>query len=311
MGAADIHESRAEKLIEAHALEDVETGTDVDGLLNRLQPEILFDLTPPENRVTMLEKALEYGCHVLSEKPMATSLADAKKMIALANETGKIYAVIQNRRFDPSIRRLSRFVSSGVIGKPTTVHCDFFVGAHINGFQDRMQHPLLLDMAIHTFDQARLISGADAKSVYCHEWNPDGSWFDHHASAIAIFEMTNGIVFCYRGSWCSEGFRTSWQSDWRVIGSEGTARWDGEKRLTAEAVRARNGYFSEVQRVWISRRRKSDRVGGHAGVIRDFEAAVRSGGVPETAGADNLKSLAMVFAAIESTETKRRIDILT
>ena len=53
----------------------------------------------------------------------------------------------------------------------------------------------------------------------------------------------------------------------------------------------------------------ADRVGGHLGVMQDFVAAVRGGPPPETAGADNLKSLAMVFAAIESAETGRLVDI--
>ena len=40
-----------------------------------------------------------------------------------------------------------------------------------------MESPLILDMAIHTFDQARFITGADPVSVYCHEFNPPGSWY--------------------------------------------------------------------------------------------------------------------------------------
>ena len=52
-----------------------------------------------------------------------------------------------------------------------------------------------------------------------------------------------------------------------------------------------------------------DRIGGHLGVIRDFVAAVGSGSPPETAGTDNIKSLAMVFGAIESAEAGRRVEI--
>ena len=80
-------------------------------------------------------------------------------------------------------------MQSGAVGPLTTVNCDFYIGAHFGGFRDRMEHVLLLDMAIHTFDQARFIMGADPVSVYCNEWNPAGSWYDHDASAIAIFEM--------------------------------------------------------------------------------------------------------------------------
>ena len=51
----------------------------------------------------------------------------------------------------------------------------------------------------------RLLTAADPVSVYCHEWNPAGSWYDHDASAVAFFEMSDGLVYTYRGSWCAEG----------------------------------------------------------------------------------------------------------
>ncbi|RWC06862.1 MAG: gfo/Idh/MocA family oxidoreductase, partial [Mesorhizobium sp.] len=53
----------------------------------------------------------------------------------------------------------------------------------------------------------------------------------------------------------------------------------------------------------------NDRVGGHLGIIQDFVRAVETGTEPETHGADNIKSLAMVFGAIESAETGRRVAI--
>ena len=53
-----------------------------------------------------------------------------------------------------------------------------------------------------------------------------------------------------------------------------------------------------------------DRVGGHFGVLADFVAAVRSGTEPETGGRDNIRSLAMVLAAIESAEAGQRVDIV-
>ncbi|TIV93752.1 MAG: gfo/Idh/MocA family oxidoreductase, partial [Mesorhizobium sp.] len=55
----------------------------------------------------------------------------------------------------------------------------------------------------------------------------------------------------------------------------------------------------------------ADRVGGHLGIIQDFMRAIETGTEPETRGADNIKSLAMVFGAIESAETGRRVAIPT
>ena len=120
------------------------------------------------------------------------------------------------------------------LGPLTTLNSDFYLGAHFEGFRLSMPHVLLVDMAIHTFDTARFISGADPVSVYCKEWNPRGSWYDHSASAVAIFELTGGMVYTYRGSWCSEGLNTSWEAQWRVIGERGSTTWDGCEQMAAQ-----------------------------------------------------------------------------
>jgi predicted dehydrogenase len=163
-----------------------------------------------------------------------------------------------------------------------------------------MEHVLLLDMAIHTFDAARLIAGADPVAVYCKEWNPPGSWYDHDASAVAVFEMSEGLVYTYRGSWCAEGVNTRWECDWRVIGERGSVTWDGAEGFESQVVAKTGGFTSEWDEVTIPPLHPNDRTGGHAGQIADFVDCVRTGRVPETVASDNIKSLAMVFGAIES-----------
>jgi predicted dehydrogenase len=166
-----------------------------------------------------------------------------------------------------------------------------------------MEHVLLLDMAIHTLDAARFIAGADPVSVYCKEWNPKGSWYDHDASAIAVYEMTNNIVYTYRGSWCSEGLNTTWESNWRIIGDRGSVKWDGGDQIVADVVTEVGGFHSKCENVEIPPYDGSDRVGGHQGLIHEFIECIRSGGTPETIYTDNIKSLAMVFGAIDSSKS--------
>jgi predicted dehydrogenase len=254
-------------------------------------------------------EALAQGCHVLGEKPLADSLEHARQMIEAAQRAGKVFAVIQNRRYDPNIRRLRSFLASGAIGEVTTVNSDFYIGAHFGGFRDRMEHVLLLDMAIHTFDQARLISGADPQAVYCHEWNPAGSWYDHDASAMAIFEMSDGIVYNYRGSWCAEGLNTSWECNWRIIGTRGSVAWDGVGGFRAEVVAETGSFRSKMAEIEVPQVDLLEKTGGHGGVIREFVRCVQAGGAPETVCTDNIKSLAMVFGAVESATYGRRVSI--
>lgn len=305
----DIRPDAARQLAQEFGLQGVPTGTDLERMLEQTAPDVVFNCTVPEAHTAVTLTALRHGCHVLGEKPLADSLENAARMLAAAEEAGRILAVIQNRRYDARIRRLRHFVASGVLGPITTVNCDFFIGAHFGGFRDHMEHVLLLDMAIHTFDQARLLTGADPVSVYCHEWNPAGSWYEHDASAVAIFEMTGGIVFTYRGSWCAEGLNTTWEADWRIICERGSVRWDGADGFWAQAVSATGTFLSALRDVAVPPFDAGDKVGGHAGNIREFVRCVREGGTPETVASDNIKSLAMVFSAIESAREGRRVRV--
>ncbi|MCW6507480.1 Gfo/Idh/MocA family protein [Lichenifustis flavocetrariae] len=303
----DLDLAAAKRQAAAFELADVLCGTDLAAVLEATHPDIVFDVTVPAARHGVVETAIGHGCHVLTEKPMATSLADARHFIDLAAAKGRVHAVVQNRRFLAGIRRLRRFVESGAIGALTAVHCDFFIGPHFGGFREDMDHVLLLDMAIHTFDAARYVSGAVPKAVYCHETNPKGSWYRTGAAANAIFEMSGGVVLTYRGSWAAEGLRTSWESVWRLVGENGTLTWDGADGFAAERPIGRTGLLSEETSIEIPPLDPGDRIGGHEGVIRDFLDALRGGRTPECPGTDNIRSLAMVLGAIRSAETGHRV----
>jgi predicted dehydrogenase len=312
VGLVDIIEENARKRAIEFDLPQAVTGTNLDRVLDSIHPDIVFDCTVPEAHLPTTLAALRHGCHVLGEKPLADSMEHAREMVAAAQTSGKLYAVMQNRRYLEQTRRIQHFITSGAIGPLNTVNCDFYMGPHFGGFREQMEHVLLMDMAIHTFDQARFMTGADPSSVYCTEWNPPGSWYRHGASAIAIFEMgipgmENEIVYSYRGSWCAEGLRTSWEAQWRFIGLNGSLIWDGNQGFSVESVSQANGFWSDVHPLDIPTYTNTEKTEGHASCIREFVEAVRTGRIPGTICTDNIKSLGMVFGAIESADAGKKI----
>jgi predicted dehydrogenase len=308
VGLVDLQLEAAQRRKDEYKLTNTRIGTDVETMLLETHPDIVFDCTVPVARASVVNAALKHGCHVLSEKPMANSMDEARQLVQAAKKANRTFAIMQNRRYNPNIRSLRAFLGSGAVGDVTTVNGDFYLGVHFGGFRDKMKHVLLLDMAIHSFDQARLILDADPVAVYCHEWNPRGSWYDHDASAIAVFEMGNGIVFTYRGSWCAEGLSTSWECDWRVVGSKGSVAWDGGGEFHAQTPSATEGFVRPVEDLVVPLIPATAEE-GHVRCILDFVDCVRTGRVPETVCTENIKSLAMVFGAIESAETKQRVVI--
>ena len=303
----DLKKENAEKRIKDFGLTTAMASTDLGKTLRKCKPDFVIDLTVPEAHCAVTVKALRAGYPVVGEKPMAASMAEAKRMVKTSLATGKMYMVSQSRRWDPNTSTLHQTVASGQIGQVTAVNCDFYIGAHFGGFRDEMPSPLILDMAIHHFDLVRYFTGADPVSVYAREFNPSGSWYKGDAAASCIFEMSNGIVFTYRGSWCAEGCHTSWHGDWRIIGKQGTVLFEKDAVPHGQKVTGPAGFHSamapvEVKPVEVAKK------GMHGGLC-EMLAFLRDGKQPQTVCTDNIKSLAMVFAAIDSSRKGRKVAI--
>jgi predicted dehydrogenase len=309
VGLVDLNRTTAEQMAARFKVPSGSVFNSLKEALAATGADVVFDVTVPDAHEAVVVEALESGCHVLGEKPMSDSLASAQRMVAAANRTGKIYAITQTQRYRPPIRALQSFLAGGAIGAVQEAHADFFIGPHFRGFRDQMDFPLLMDMSIHTFDAARFLTGADPVSVYCHSFNPTRSWYKGDASAIVIFEMTGGVVFCYRGSWCALGERTDWHSQWRILGSAGSVVWDGEMAFNAEAIEpnAAPAFFNSTRKLEVSMAPMP--VERHAAAMAEFVAALRASRLPETNCQDNIKSLAMVLAAVESAKTGRKVAV--
>jgi predicted dehydrogenase len=306
VGWMDIRAGAAGEAIEKLKLAGVKPFDDLAKALAETRPDFLVDVTVPEAHRDVTLKALGAGVPVLGEKPMAESMAAAREMVAASERAGKLYMVSQSRRYDGGVLAFREAIQK-YAGDLGILCSDFFLGPHFGGFREQMPSPLLLDMAIHTFDNARQISGRDPVAVYCRQFNPAWSWFNGDASATALFEMTGGLQYIYNGSWCAQGLNTSWQSQWRAFGSLGAASWDGETDPVADRVTGNEGFIRATEKVSV----KADPnvAGGIAGSLREFVQALRTGATPQGECHDNIKSLAMVFAAIESAQTGKRVRV--
>jgi len=306
VGVVDLNIEAARARIAQYEL-DCPASIDLKATLASARPDFVVDLTVPEAHCAVTCTALAAGCHVIGEKPMASSMAEARQMVRAADAAGKLYMVSQSRRWDTRHERLRRMVASGRIGQVTTINCDFYLGCHFGGFRDEMESPLILDMSIHHFDMARMIGASDALRVWCAESSPAGSWYKGDAAASALFEMAGGVRFAYRGSWCAEGCHTSWNGDWRVIGDRGTMVYERDGEPRGQVVAGRSGFNRPLKDLRPVRSRL--RHTGMHGALREMLAYLRTGRTPQTECHDNIKSLAMVMAAVESSRSGKTVAV--
>lgn len=309
VGWVDLCPERAERGVTELGLKNVWIGDDLSTALERCTPDFVIDVTAPEAHHAVTARCLDARVPVLGEKPMASTIEEAKDLVARAQANTTLFVVSQNRRYHPGLVAFRQLCITH-LGRIGQLNAEFYRAPRLGGFRDEMDSPLLLDMAIHTFDAARFIIGSDPVSVHCVEFNPPWSWYRGAASAVAEFEFAGGTRFSYEGSWCAHGHPTSWESSWRVLGERGSAVWDGVSRPVAELVledSANRSLDEKLER--IESEPMSIAGDGILGSLADFISAMRTGMVPMNECHDNLKSFAMVMAALESSHAGQRVRV--
>jgi myo-inositol 2-dehydrogenase/D-chiro-inositol 1-dehydrogenase len=286
VGVVDLDVDLATSVAASVGLDDIAVGASVAEVAGRAGAEAVINVTVPQAHRVVNEEALRAGLPVLCEKPLAPTVAEALRQVALADLTGELLMVSQSRRYFNHLAAFRDVV--GALGPLAAVHAQFFHEDHEPGFREQMAHPLLVDMSIHHFDMLRYFSLDEPVAVRCSSWNPAWSWFAGDAAATAEFELRSGARFVYSGSRCTPGLQTSWNADWRVYAERGAASWDGDDVVRVDA----DGIGVDVP----------DRSEGIEGSLEEFASALRTGTTPQNEVRANVRSLAMVEGAIRSSE---------
>jgi len=273
------------------------------------QPEALLNTTALPGHVPVIRAAFDAGLHVLVEKPFAPSLEAAEQLVDAAAVRNLILMVSQNYRFFPAPRAIADLVREEELGKLHQVSIDFrrfsTAGPNGRGRHHLEEQPLLVDMSIHHFDLLRLILGREPDRVFCEAWNPSWTSFTGPSVAVATINF-DGVVVSYRASWVSAGPITPWAGEWSMEFEHGEVVWtsaaDSDVTQDRVEIRPRNGTPRTVALPPLQRT-------GTSGTLTEFARAIRSHSEPETSGRDNLGTIALMAAAVESATLREPVTI--
>ncbi len=272
--------------------------------LKKTEADAVVCVTPPAYHRKPVVTALNAGLHVISEKPMAESMADCKAMLSAAKKAGKTYVVSQNYRYNPAMFTIADIIRKGKIGTIGQVKVDFYKGVNFDGFRSTMEYPLLIDMSIHHFDLIRYITGLNPVSVRGQAWNPEWSHYKGDCSSSVVFEMNNSARVLYNGSWCAKGDYCDWNGNWLIEGSNGSILYkNGIITLNQVPVNYTITKSTEVTH------RKMRRIAQDF-VLDNFIKSIAKGERPYTDVYDNINSVAMVFAAVKAVKSGRKIAVI-
>lgn len=247
--------------------------------------------------------ALGRGLHVLTEKPLAMTMAEAAEIVRAARRSpASVVMVDQNYRWRPQTRTLRQAVQDGRIGKIGLIGYEYrqaITRTTTDAWRERMPHPFLHDMAPHHFDLLRACTGFECRQVTAAGARPAWNWYEGLPGVDAILAFEGGVSASYSGTMVARGWATPQDGIMTVVGEGGTlrleadsqVRWYGEKG-GSEVLRPVEMPFTDL-----------------AATLREFLAAIREQRKPETHLADNVRTLAMVEAAIRSVETGQSVAV--
>jgi predicted dehydrogenase len=247
---------------------------------------------------------------VLLEKPFAPSLAAAWRMVDMAAARNLVLMVSQNYRYFPAPRAIAALVRESALGPLHEVSIDFrrysTPPANGRGRHQIEEQPLLVDMSIHHFDLLRSILDREPQRIYCEAWNPDWGVFGGPSAAVASIVFEGGVVASYRGSWVSAGSVTPWAGDWRLEFENGEIVWTSrlDEGVPHDRVVVRPHIGKARTLVLPSMART-----GPSGTLTEFAHAIQAGREPETSGRNNLGSLGLTYAAVESATRRELVAI--
>ena len=100
----------------------------LEDALSRAAADAVIIVTPPDTHRDLSIKAMQAGLHVLSEKPLADSMAAAQDILDASRQTGMLHVVTQNYRYFEQAQTLKAILDSGEMGAVSAVHVSFFKG---------------------------------------------------------------------------------------------------------------------------------------------------------------------------------------
>ena len=123
VSVADLNRDRAEATAKKYGLENVYP--DLSSMLGDQKIDVIHVLTPPATHARLAIQAVEAGCHVFVEKPMALSAAEAEAMVAAAQRNSVKLAVDHNFLLSPIMRQIGSMVKNGQLGRLTHVEANY------------------------------------------------------------------------------------------------------------------------------------------------------------------------------------------
>jgi UDP-N-acetyl-2-amino-2-deoxyglucuronate dehydrogenase len=305
----DLRKDLAEDLAAKHGARS--TGS-VEALLSDPQVEAVVISTPHLLHAPLTEQAARAGKHVLCEKPLATTLGEADRMIAAAGDAGVLLAVLLPTRLGFAWRRAQELVRAGAIGEVvacklhaiSTKPATYWQGGYSGRVSDDWRTSLrksgggfLIMNQIHAIDALLSVLDRKPQRVYAEYGNLNTPGTEVEDTISMMLRMDGGAIVSLDGASNAPGGESFGQ---RIYGQKGQLVIGGTLR-----VYLTEAYDDIPAAKWVELERPADEPDARSVCVDNFSTAIRTGSGDCVFGPEGRRSLEVARGAYLSMQAGR------
>ncbi|MGG0217545.1 Gfo/Idh/MocA family oxidoreductase [Bacillus mycoides] len=310
VAVCDSNKKRAKEVANKYG---VNMYTDYNELINCEELDAVSVCTPNDLHASISIVALQSGIHVLCEKPMATSKKDAEMMIEAAEKSGKKIMIGHNQRFVTSHQKAKQLIGNGEIGKIYSFRTAFGHSGPENWSVDGKESwffkkdeaflGAMGDLGVHKADLIRYILNEEITEVGAFVETSAKTFSNVDDCAVCMLKSESGIIGTLAASW---SYVSKEDNSTIIYGEKATLRLEDDPTYSL-ILQYKNG---EVVKYELDKIQSNAAVGqSNSHVIEQFVESILSDKEPLINGVEGMKSLEVILAAIQSSETKQIVTI--
>jgi predicted dehydrogenase len=270
-------------------------------------------VVPPAFHEEVVDSALGHDLHILSEKPIADTLLGSVRIADQVRRSGKKMAVTMSHRFDQDKTTLRDQLRSGRFGPLDYLVCRFTCDTRTfatwGKFRHEIEDPLMVEGAVHHLDILADLAGAKCDSLYAQTWNPSWGEYAGDSQGLVTMHFKNGVRAFYEGAKTNAVGLNGWANEYiRAECRDATVILD-RRRLEYFPHSPSEKWASKIHGQGLPIALLEQSKWANSWLIEKFVNWLRVGEAMETNVEDNLQSVGLIFAAIQSARTGQPVTV--
>ena len=311
VAVCDVLPEKMEAILEKHELADdknIKTYTDYKEMIEKEQPELVSIATESGIHAEIALHCIDKGVNVIIEKPMAMSIEDADKIIALAEERHVKVSACHQNRFNVAVQELRKAVEAGRFGMLS--HGSIHVRWNRNqGYYDQapwrgtwaQDGGALMNQCIHGIDLLRWMMGDEIEEVYGATRQQFHDYLEAEDVGMAVIKFKNGAIGTIEGT--TNVYPKNLEETLYIFGENGTVKVGGTSTNNIDVWDFADETEDDQKNKGLEEQTSNVYGNGHTSLFADVIDAIKNDRTPYVDAVAGRNALEVILSIYKSQKT--------